>query len=93
MASVMVEKMERSADVNAVSVFATVLADKPRSYYLWVNPTSVTVVYEPQNRRHLGKTYHAADDAATARELARGYKRDGDVLANLTRQARGMLAG
>ena len=94
MASILIEKMEKSDKANAVSVYATVADErKPRSYYLWVNVDAVTVVYEPANRRHLGRTYFGRDDVTTARELARGYKRDGATLADLTRQARALLAG
>ena len=95
MASVMVEQMERSeARIPAANVRVTVDdGGRPRSYYLHVTESAVTVVYDPANRRHLGKTFHGRDEAAVARELARGYKRDGATLADLTQQARALLAG
>ena len=93
-ASILIEKMEKSPECAAVSVYATVADErKPRSYYLWVNVDAVTVVYEPDNRRHLGRTYFGRDDVTTTRELQKGYKRDGATLADLTRQARALLTG
>lgn len=94
MSSVMVQEMTPGTNYGAryVCVRATVMAKTPRPYYLFVAPGYVTVVFDPKpSGRQMGKTLHGktADDVAA--ELVKGYKRDGDALADLYRRAVAMI--
>lgn len=94
MSNVLVERMESQEHGGRYSaaVRCMVLDAKPRVYVLFVTTTYVTVIFDPDNRRNLGKTFHAMNADETTDQLKRAYKRDGGTLAELTTQARECIA-
>lgn len=93
MSSVLVESMTPATSHGSrhVNVRATVMADKPRGYYLFVANGYVTAVFNPKpGGRELGKTLRGTPDEVAA-QLVASYKRDGRTLADLYRQAVAMI--